>query len=211
MCFTTEDVPWKSTRSFSARVLNGQGVIELFSKKKVMGDSQKAWLASTEIIPEILQPLFFENLNRIYCGKSHLIERLSEVVEYVCLSDLKFAIMGTLDELENQLTRMDEIYKLLGLTYSFENCKGMISTLENAFSSIVLHGEEIAVRDLSILFYLLNVESMEMASFQTLEILSIQLKNSQIIQILKDNFEEARTDRALMLMIATKYVKNISI
>lgn len=181
-----------------------------FLVRKIMEDSQKARLASMEIIPELLQPLFFENLNRIYCGKSHLIERLAEVVEYVCLSDLKFAIMGTLDELENQLARMEEIYELLGLTYSSENCKGMISTLEDAFSSIVLDGEEIAVRDLSILFYLLNVESIELASFQTLEILATQLKNSQIIQILKDNFEEARTDQALMLMIATKYVKNIN-
>jgi ferritin-like metal-binding protein YciE len=176
-----------------------------------MGDSQKARQASLEIIPEILHPLFFENLNHIYCCKSHLIERLSEVVEYVCLSDLKFAIMETLEELESQLARMDEIYKLLGTAYSFENCKGMICTLENAFSSIAQHGEEMVVRDLSILFYLLYVESMELASFQTLEILTTQLKNNQIIQILKDNFEEARTDRALMLMIATKYVKNINI
>jgi ferritin-like metal-binding protein YciE len=175
-----------------------------------MKQGQEIPLPSYSTTQEVLQPLFFDTLNRVYCAKSHLAERLSEVVELVNLADLKQAILGTLDELESQLDRMDELYKLLGLSYSFNSCNGIIAIFENAFSSIDLQGDNVVTRDLSILFYLLHVESIELASFQTLEVLSSQLEENRVKQILRENFEEAKADKALMLMIATKYIRNIS-
>ncbi|WPU95699.1 DUF892 family protein [Mucilaginibacter sabulilitoris] len=174
-----------------------------------MRQAQEITPPSYETIQEGLQPLFFDNLNRIYCAKSHLLERLSEVVEFVAFADLKFAMLGTLDELENQLSRMDELYQLLGLEYSFSSCSGIISVFENAFSAIDLKHDNMVARDLSIFCYLLKVESIELASFQMLEVLSGQLKDDRIKQILEENFEESKADKALMLMIATKYVRDI--
>ncbi|WP_281024308.1 DUF892 family protein [Mucilaginibacter celer] len=59
---------------------------------------------------------------------------------------------------------------------------------------------------MSILFYLHNIESMEMASFQILRIAAVKLKNSQIKKLTQRNYDEAKADRTLMLLIAAKYI-----
>lgn len=62
------------------------------------------------------------------------------------------------------------------------------------------------VRDMSIIFYLQNIESVEMASFQVLQMAAVKLKNRQIRQLLKENYDEAKADRTLLLLIAAKYI-----
>jgi ferritin-like metal-binding protein YciE len=62
------------------------------------------------------------------------------------------------------------------------------------------------LRDMSILFYLQNIESMEMASFQVLRIAAVKLKNKQIKQLLTENVDEAKESRTLLLLISAKYI-----
>jgi len=62
------------------------------------------------------------------------------------------------------------------------------------------------LRDLSILFYMQNIESVEMASFQVLKMVAVKLKNKQLTQLLTENFDEAKEDRALLLLITKKYL-----
>jgi len=59
---------------------------------------------------------------------------------------------------------------------------------------------------MSILFYMQNIESVEMASFQVLQIAAVKLRNKLVGQLLKENFDEAKADRTLLLLVTTKYV-----
>ncbi|MDO7743345.1 MAG: DUF892 family protein, partial [Pedobacter sp.] len=61
---------------------------------------------------------------------------------------------------------------------------------------------------LSIIFYLQNIESVEMASFQILQMAAVRLNNKHISQLLKENYEEAKSDRTLLLLISSKYIIN---
>ncbi|RZJ87059.1 MAG: DUF892 family protein, partial [Chryseobacterium sp.] len=62
------------------------------------------------------------------------------------------------------------------------------------------------LQDLSIIFYLQNIESVEMASFQVLQMAAVKLHNNHINKLLKDNYDEAKTDRTLLLLISSKYI-----
>ena len=53
------------------------------------------------------QALFVDHLNRIYCAKSHLAERLPEIYEEAGFADLKQAIKETIHTIEIQIARMD--------------------------------------------------------------------------------------------------------
>lgn len=153
-----------------------------------------------------LKLFFLEHLNHVYCAKAHLVERLPEIEEVAYFKDLRNAIIETKEDVQRQLVRMDEIFILLETKSSMENCDGIIAMVEGAFSSIQLQAKNSVLRDLSILFYMQNIESIEMASFQILQIAAVKMNNNQVTQLLKENFDEAKGDRTLMLLIAAKYI-----
>lgn len=156
--------------------------------------------------PAKLRIFFLDHLNHIYCAKSHLVERLPEIEEEAYFKDLKNAIIETREDVEKQILRMDEIYTLLEAKSSFGNCGGLIGMVEDAFLAIQLQSKSSILRDLSILFYMQNIESVEMSSFQILQVAAVKLKNNYVTQLLKENFDEAKADRALLLLIAAKYI-----
>jgi ferritin-like metal-binding protein YciE len=51
-----------------------------------------------------------------------------------------------------------------------------------------------------------NIESVEMASFQVLEMAAVKLKSKQIKQLIRENYDEAKADRTLLLLITAKYI-----
>ena len=168
-----------------------------------MNKSSKTTLGS-----EKRQAFFVDHLNRIYCAKSHLAERLPEIYEEAGFSDLKHAIKETIRAIENQIARMDEIFELLNLQYSFENCNSLIFFLEKTFSDLQQQFGDHELRDLLIVTYLYQQESVEMASFRILQIAAAGIPEPRITQLLKENYEEAKADRALLMVLTKKYIKS---
>ena len=161
--------------------------------------------SQTPIGSEKIHTFFIEHLNRIYCAKSHLAERLPEIYEGAGFADLKFAIKETIISTEKQLARIDKIYELLGLQYSFEKCQALITFLENGFADLQLHSEQLQVRDLMIVSYLYQLDAVEMSSAQILQFVTTEIMNQQIKQLLKDNYNEAKAESVLLLLLIEKY------
>lgn len=155
--------------------------------------------------PEKVNRFFADHLNRIYCAKSHLQQRLPEMRSYAHFTDLVHAITETLVDVEQQISRMDEIYFLLGTKPGFESCEGVLGLIEDAFSAVRRDDDDPQTRDLSLLFYLQNIESIEMASFKMLKLAAPQLERKEIKQLLKKNFDEASDDLALLRLITSRY------
>ena len=130
---------------------------------------------------------------------------MPEIAEHADFADLKQAIAEIIDDTGKQITRMEEIYVLLDAAYSFERCKNIIDIIEEAFADIYNHSSDPIVRDMSILFYLQNLESIKIASFQVLRMMAVKLKNKQVLQLIRENFDEAKDGRVLLLLITAKY------
>src|ERR1700761_3725674 len=152
-----------------------------------------------------LLKFFTENLNRIYCAKKHIVARFPEIAELAYFSDIRHAIEETVDDVKKQIRRMDEIYELLGSQNSMSGCTGLAGMIEEIFTVIADQKDDVALRDMAILFYLQNTESIEVTSFQSLQIIARQIKNDEIIQLLQENLDEAREDRKLLQIITEKY------
>ena len=156
---------------------------------------------------EKTKAFFLVHLNRIYCAKNYLVKQLPEVKELADFRDLKFAIEETIDDVRMQLLRMRKVYDLLASKVSIDSCKGIIGLIDDTFSAVKLQHTDLWRRDMSILFYLQNIEGIEMASFQMLHLTAFKLANDDIKQLLKENFDEAKSDRKLLLLITSKYLK----
>ncbi|EHQ26410.1 protein of unknown function DUF892 [Mucilaginibacter paludis DSM 18603] len=155
---------------------------------------------------EKLKTFFVNHLNRIYYAKAHLVERLPQLKSEVYFNDLQLAIRETVDDVEKQIARMEVIYELLDAQISKGSIHGLTGLVDDAFEAINEQSGEAELRDMSIIFYLQNIESVEMASFQVLQMAAVKLKNKQIKQLLKENYDEAKADRTLLLLIAAKYI-----
>jgi ferritin-like metal-binding protein YciE len=153
-----------------------------------------------------LKSFFTSHVNRIYCAKTHLVTRLPEMEDKANFSDLQHAIVDTRQHVEKQIARMQEIYGLLDEEMSIESFKGMMGLVDDAFMAIHQQSGDPWMRDMSILFYLQNIESLETASFQALQIAAVKLKDEEIKRLLKENYNAAKTDRSLLLMLSAKYI-----
>jgi ferritin-like metal-binding protein YciE len=164
-------------------------------------------LPTTALSAQNLRVFFISHLNRIYCAKSHLQKQLPQIREHAHFTDLSHAITETLIDVEKQLARMDTIYHLIGVSPDGENCHGMIGLIEDTFSAIYNEKQDPEMRDLSILFYLQNIESIEKASFKMLNLAAPLIDKKEIRQLLKESFDEATEDLTLFQLIASNYFK----
>lgn len=155
---------------------------------------------------EKLKTFFVKHLNRIYFAKAHLVSQLPQLQNEVYFKDLQNAIIETVEDVEKQMARMELIYELLDAEISKGSIHGLAGLVDDAFEAIREQEGELELRDMSIIFYLQNIESVEMASFQVLQMAAVKLKNKQIKQLLRENYDEAKADRTLLLLIAAKYI-----
>jgi len=82
----------------------------------------------------------------------------------------------------------------------------MTGLIDDAFTAILQHSKDPWLRDMFILFYLQNIKNLEVASFQPLQIAAVKLKNKDIERLSKENFNSAKADRSLLLMLSAKYI-----
>ncbi|WP_285008365.1 DUF892 family protein [Pedobacter faecalis] len=161
-----------------------------------------------KISPDKLMRFFLDHLDRIYMAKMHLIRKLPELHQQAHFADLRNAIQETITAVEEQLTRLQMIYTILDADVTYDSSSGLTGLIEDAFQAIESQSDEPELQDLSIIFYLQNIESVEMASFQILQMAAVNLKNKQVSTLLKENYEQAKAGRALFLLISSKYSVN---
>ena len=156
-----------------------------------------------------IEEFFLHHLNKIYTAKSLLVLELPELMSNAHFSDLREAIEHTIGEVKQQITRMDEIYEALPIDHVKIHSKGLKGLIEDSFGEIKAYSTNPELRDMSILFYLHCIESIETASFQILEMASVKIKNSQVKELIKKNYEDAKADKTLYLLISAKYISTV--
>jgi ferritin-like metal-binding protein YciE len=161
---------------------------------------------SQELNPQELRRFFISHLNRIYCAKSQLVQQLPELGKHAHFLDLKQAIDETVDTVKNQIARIKQIYIKLDAWYEPESCIGLIGVLDEAFQSIGKPEDSPELRDLSILFYMQNIESIETSSFKVMMLVAQKFADPDILQMLVESYDEAREDRMLFKQITENYL-----
>lgn len=159
-----------------------------------------------QLASEKLSSFFIFHLNRIYAAKAHLVKRLPELQHLAGLRDLAHAITETAEDVERQIARMALIYELLDQPVSPASLSSMEGLMKDTFAAIKEQQHDPQLCDLSILFYLQNIENVELSSFKMLQMAAVKLPNAQIRQLLRENYDEAKADRTLFLLISAKYI-----
>ncbi|HEY4197809.1 MAG TPA: DUF892 family protein [Mucilaginibacter sp.] len=156
---------------------------------------------------DAMRDFLIEHLNRIYCAKDKLADKLPLLAGQAGFLDLQQAIGETVEEVREQLKRLRRIFILMDTFYQPTSCLGLSGLLDEAFQAIGPRAGNRKLRDLSILFYMENIESLETASFKILGLAAKNIKNKEIGQLLKECYDEAREDTVLYRQIMSYYVE----
>jgi ferritin-like metal-binding protein YciE len=156
-----------------------------------------------------LTQFFIHHLNKIFSAKSHLLNRLPEILYEAHFADLEEGIFETIRVVEHQRDRMKAVYELMDATMDDGAFNGLLGLIDDSFADIKANSENDELRDMSILFYLSNIEGMEMASFQVLQLMAVKLGNEDVKRLIRENYEEAQADKTLLLLITTKYLATV--
>ncbi|MGV3762794.1 DUF892 family protein [Parapedobacter sp.] len=159
-----------------------------------------------ELDADQLRNFFIAHLTKIYTAKTHLVSSLHTLEEEAHFADLKKGIRETINDVQKQQGRMRQIYDRLGAEVSEKSSSGMLGLIKDSFEEIRQRSGQPVLRDLAMLFYLHNIESIEMASFQLLQMIAVKMKDEEITRLVRENYEDAKTDRTLLLLITTKYL-----
>lgn len=161
---------------------------------------------SKELNTQELRHFFISHLNRIYCAKSQLLDKLPELEKRAQFLDLQQAIGETIEVVGLQINRMKDIYILMDDFYRPESCVGLIGILDEAFQSVGAPNESPSLSDLSLLFYMQNIESIEMTSFKMMMLVAEKMQKADIVQLLRECFDEAKDDKILLREITGNYL-----
>ena len=163
----------------------------------------------SDLYKDDLVQFFVHHPDRIYTANTQLLERLPEILFQVQFADLEAAIHETIEIVQAQRERMKIIYDILEAKPCDGSINGLKGLIDESFEDIKQQQDNAELRDMSILFYMTNIEALEMASFQVLQLLAVKIGHDEIKSLIKKNYEDAKMDKALLLLITTKYLATV--
>ncbi|HEY4323201.1 MAG TPA: DUF892 family protein [Mucilaginibacter sp.] len=152
----------------------------------------------------LLKRTFIEHLNYIYFGKQHLIRFFNEVKDLATLNVLKLAIQEVNDETEDLQQQLDKIYNSIGESPSKTNTLSLKATTLEAYLAAIKTGKTPLERDVFILFYLQQIEGIEIIYFKVLKNLAKAIGYSN--KFLDQPFDLAVENKVMFEAIYKEYI-----
>jgi ferritin-like metal-binding protein YciE len=157
-----------------------------------------------QIDDKILKKTFLEHLNYIYFGKQHLIDFFNEVAEIATLKVLKMAIRECIEDTQNELSRLGDIYTAIDETPNKSSTLSIKATTLEAYIAAIKAGRTRLEKDVFILFYLQQIEGIEITYFKVLKNLAKAIGYSD--SFLDQPFDLAVENRILFEAIYKEYI-----
>lgn len=133
----------------------------------------------------------------LYDAEQQLVNKLPTVVQAVDNASLRTAIEEHLKETREQVSRLEQIFKIIGRRPEPDQCDAMRGLLQEADEVISASGNK-QVKDAVIIGALQRVEHYEIAGYGTARAFADQLDMDDVADLLQESLdEESSADRKL--------------
>jgi ferritin-like metal-binding protein YciE len=144
-----------------------------------------------------LEKLFLEELRDIYNAEKQILRALPRMAKAATAPELQKAFTSHLRQTENQVQRLEQVFKDLGESVRGKTCKGMQGLLEEGKEVLEKKGEP-PVIDAALIASAQRVEHYEIAAYGCLRTYAQLLGHSRAEQLLQQTLEEEEaTDKKL--------------
>ena len=156
--------------------------------KKAM-PKQKTEPKNTE--PALME-LFIDEIKDIYWAEKHLVKTLPKMKKATTSDELANAIGEHLEETKTHVSRLEQVFELLGKKAQGKKCEAMEGLAKEGESIIEDTEDGSATRDVGIIMAAQKVEHYEIATYGCLAQLARTLGLDKVADILAETLEEEK-------------------
>jgi ferritin-like metal-binding protein YciE len=144
-----------------------------------------------------LNDLFLHMLQDIYYAEQQITKNLPTMIEKASDPQLRAAFQTHLNETQNQIQRLEQVFGMIGEQVKGVTCDAMDGILSEA-KEIISDCDDQLVLDCAMLTAAQSVEHYEICRYGTLIALAKQLGHSNVCPLLQQTLDEEKaTDRKL--------------
>ena len=145
-----------------------------------------------------LAKFFHDSLKDIYWAEKALTKALPKMKKAATTEELKSAIEDHLAQTQEHVTRLDQVFKLLGHASQAKKCDAMEGLIKEGESVIEETEDGSMTRDVAIIVAAQKVEHYEISTYGSLITLAETMGNTEVARILEQTLgEEKKTDQNL--------------
>jgi ferritin-like metal-binding protein YciE len=154
---------------------------------------------------ESLEDLLKDEIKDIYDAEKQLTKALPKLIKKATAEDLKTALSNHLQETEEHIARLEQVFDLMQMPARGKKCEGMQHLIAEG-SEMIDECEEDATRDAVIIAAAQKCEHYEIASYGTIRVWANLLDHTDVASIFEDTLEEEKTADSKLTEIAESFV-----
>jgi len=175
-------------------------------KKNGMANTKTATAKSRKAAPQAgkaegnsqLEKYFIDSLKDIYWAEKHLTKALPKMKKAATTEELQQAIDEHITQTEEHITRLEQVFEILGKKAQAKKCDAMEGLIKEGESIVEETEEGSMTRDVGIIMAAQKVEHYEIATYGGLVQLAKTMGHEDAAEILAQTLEEEKqTDQGL--------------
>jgi ferritin-like metal-binding protein YciE len=183
-------------KNIMASTASKKGATKSAPKKK----SQQSPAASGD--NSMLMEYFSDELKDIYWAEKHLVKTLPKMSKAATSEELKAAFLDHAEVTKTHVTRLEEVFGLLGKKPQAKKCDGMEGITAEGDSVIEDTEAGTSTRDVALIIAAQKVEHYEIATYGGLATLATTLGLDEAAGLLNETLEEEKETDELLTSIA---------
>ena len=160
--------------------------------------------ASSAASGELLEKFMYDSLKDMYWAEKHLLKALPKLSKAATSEELKAALDEHVDVTQEHVSRLEEVFELMGKKAQAKKCEAMEGLTKEAESIVEETEAGTSTRDVGIILAAQKVEHYEIATYGGLAQLAKTMGLSEVHDLLGQTLqEEKETDENLTAIAET--------
>ena len=170
-------------------------------QKKKMGEQNMPHQMNDETHSR-LRTFFLDELKDIYWAEKHLVKTLPKMQKAAFNPELKKAFADHLEQTKEHVTRLEEVFEIVGQKAQANKCDAMEGITKEGESIIEDTEEGTFTRDVGLIMAAQKVEHYEIATYGSLAQLAKTLGKNDIADLMMETLNEEKEADELLTSIA---------
>ncbi len=154
----------------------------------------------------MLEDFFLEEIKDIYWAEKHIVKALPKMHKAATSEDLANALAEHLAQTEEHVSRLEQVFELLGETPRAKKCEAMEGIVKEGESVIEDTEAGTNTRDVALILAAQKVEHYEISAYGSLQQLAETMGKTDVAEILSKTLQEEKDADILLTKIAVNRI-----